>query len=192
MLAAAASAPATADVVTQASIAALQPQISRDAEGFSECGVRAFIASPAGQLDEYYDFTIAANVQSMKGFSKVSKYLMPKSAPKDNVDRYLVKTQPASFWIVQKTEGKQPKQMRTMPGETPGSLLALYGFVPALDILAGITTEQRMQISVRYPNDRVNNVVVFSAKLGADDAATYQACMDGLLKRIQSAILKSD
>jgi hypothetical protein len=178
--------------VVQASAAGVRPQISRDVNGFSECGVRVMVLYDTRSDTDYYDFTLTLVAEHARGISKIRKYHVPKAAGKGDFEQYAVKAVPAGFWIVNEDEGKLPVQLIKAPGESAGSYIAAYDLMSATKLVLDIVGGERMQLAVQYRGQADDDVVAFTAKISEQDLQSFTACIKGMRPHIDGSDTSGD
>ena len=69
--------PLHAQPVVQAATAQLQPQISRDADGYTACGIRAIVLDVQPKVVDAYDFSLYLRREIPAGTVKAGKHQTP-------------------------------------------------------------------------------------------------------------------
>lgn len=187
LLIASLSLPATAQVVVQATSVHLQPQIGRDAMGYSECGVRAIVLDLKPDLVETHDFSIFLHSGVFGGMVKVGKYetshadfLKQKPASKAVIPA------PVTFWIAKESEGKAMMPIKVFPAETSGYILARTEMLQAWSTLLSVIQGERMQFATRYKNQGYDTVISFAGTMPDAELKPLMACIEGLAQRMKN------
>jgi len=176
---------AEAQSVVNADMAKLQPQIARDAKGFSSCGMRAVVV--VGVKDGHtYDFSVNVYPDSLQGMIKAGKYRSTAFLSKSASDLKAVLPAPVSFWFAASDQGVPLKPAQFIPAETEGFILGSTDFSAAFTAITDMATGKQVQFAVRYKKEHVDQVVSFSASLSKTDADALAACFGGLQTRIKS------
>jgi hypothetical protein len=181
----AAIAPAKAQTVVNASFATAQPTISRDASGFERCGVRVVASVVGDRSAEGYDFSVNIDAKSAKGFVKGGKYLIPAGGASgwDIEKRKVVMPQPVSLWIAGRDQGVGVRPEKLTSSEDKGFVLGIGDLLETSKVLASLVRGEPVQVALRYPSQRIEQIVAFRAQISQDDQAAVQACLDGLMTR---------
>lgn len=177
---------ASAQAVIQAAVAKLQPQIGRDANGYTTCGIRVIALDMQTDVVDAYDFSIHVRAGMMMGTLKAGKVQSPTAAfEAGRPPIAALLPGPINFWIARESEGQALTPTTTLPAETPGYMLAVADFTRTWSTLLAIAAGERMQFATRYANQGYDTVVSFSATMSADESRPLTACFDGLLKRMK-------
>jgi hypothetical protein len=174
---------AHSQALTQSMVTQLQPQIHRDSKGFKGCGVHVFAVTNVSQdatRGRYYDFSIVAYsdflaiVKAGSGFANTQTKEGETTMPPPN-----------GFWIVRESEGVRLQGERFINAETKGYSLGYLNPASALQYIDAIASGARIQFSIIYPNQPLENVIAISAKFNERDAEAFAACMTGLFERMK-------
>jgi hypothetical protein len=185
-LTAALSPPSQAQVVVQASTAKLQPQIGRDANGYTTCGIRAVVLDSKPDVVEANDFSLYLRLGMMAGTIKAGKLQSATSElMKGRFEQGIVTPGPTNFWIARESEGKALIPTKILAADSPGYILGLTDFVGTWAAVSAMLAGERMQFATRYENQPYDTVVSFSGILSAEEAKPLQACLEGLLSRMR-------
>ena len=180
------SLPVKAQVVVQAASAELQPQIGRDANGYTTCGMRAVVLDLKPDLVEAYDFSLNVRLGMTAGTIKAGKLQTPAAKFKrGQFEPKVIVPGPINFWIAKELEGKALTPIKTLAAESPGYILGLTDFVGTWSAVMALLGGERMQFATRYKNQPYDTVVSFSGLLSAEEAKPLMACLDGLINRMQ-------
>ena len=179
-------------VVTAANSVSFQPLITRDAEGFSRCGVRIVVASmEESQKSIAYDFSITMADDTFS-LMKAGAYNVPFDR-RSGWDITKMKPRlpaPDSFWIAKRDDAATLKPTKYMKSEDPGFSMGGADGSMAAKILWAIAKQEPMQISLHYNGSKYDDVVAFQASLSTDDRAAFDACFAGMYKRMLSKMPK--
>lgn len=136
---------ARAQVVIQADSAMLQPQIKRDALGFSSCGVRGIVISVAGKNFESYDFSVVANAVAPFGTLKAGKSLTTvERVNKGDLSGTVVTPRPEYFWIAQESSGDALMPLKVFPAENQGFILEIGDLIKTYKVIYAMIHGERM------------------------------------------------
>lgn len=189
LLTAALSSPVYAQTVIQASSALLQTRINRDAEGFSDCGIRAVVIDLKPQTAEAYDFTINLRLGLQVGMVKAGKAVSTRAnLLKGKQNTNAIKPGPLDFWIAPESEGKAMRPLKVIPADTDGYILQGVELTMAWHTILAIVDGERMQFALRYKNQDIETVMSFSSKLKDEDRKPLMACLSGLVERMKAGI----
>jgi len=178
--------PVHAQPVVQAATAQLQPQISRDTDGYTACGIRAIVLDIQPKVVEAYDFSLYLRVGMPAGTVKAGKHQTPSTKfSNGRFDQKVVVPGPEKFWIAKELEGKALIPFKVFAGDTPGYVLGLADLAGTHAAIASMMTGERMQFAVRYKNQPYDTVVSFASELPSKEFAPLAACMDGLVARMK-------
>lgn len=185
--------PVHAQPVVQATTAQLQPQISRDTEGYTACGIRAIVLDMKPNVVEAYDFSLYLRAGIPAGTIKAGKHQTPSAKfSKGQVDQKVVMPGPENFWIAKELEGKALIPFKVFAGDTPGYILGLANLAGTHAAIASMMDGERMQFAVRYKNQPYDTVVSFASELPSSELKPLAACMDGLVARMKSDATKPE
>jgi hypothetical protein len=177
-----ASVAAGAQTVIQSDLTQLQPQVSRDEEGFSACGVRAVVAVLRRPPNvDYYDFSLNFYHKTPGGgLAKIGKQAVNLDTKK--VVRAI--PGPISFWLAAEQTGKPVivQKLQDSP-ETQGFKIGVVELEPGFAVLMQILQGERMHFAARYKNEPLETVIAFSGKLEKNEEDALKACIGGLIKR---------
>ena len=173
-------------VVTKANTVSFQPMVSRDAEGFSRCGVRVVVAAmEENQKSIAYDFSITMSEDAFS-LMKAGAYSVPFDR-RSGWDVAKMKPRlpgPDTFWIGKRDDSVTLKPAKYTKSEDAGFALGGADGVVAAKILWAIAKQEPMQISLHYSGAKYDDIVAFQANVAADDRATFDSCFAGLYKRM--------
>lgn len=185
-----ASPPGLAQMVIEAEMATLQPQINRDEVGYSSCGVRAVVLTQGeANFVDAYDFSMNLSANSLIGTLKAGKTRKTKAEMlqgKTSMDP--VMPAPVKFWIARESQGKALMPQEIIPAETRGYILERADMTETMKAIRATIAGERMQFAVRYKNEPVDVVVSFSTKLTERERGPLMACFDGLVKRMTDRV----
>jgi hypothetical protein len=180
------SLPATAQVVVQASSVVLQPQIGRDAVGYTQCGVRAVVLDVKPKIVDTYDFSIMFRLGLLAGMVKAGKYETSSSDfLKQKLALNAVMPAPVTFWIAKESEGKALMPTKIIPADTPGFILAGTDMLQAWSTVIAVIQGERMQFATRYKKQGNDTVVSFAGSMPEQELQPLMACMQGLAQRMR-------
>ncbi|QOL48140.1 hypothetical protein [Massilia litorea] len=180
------SLPVQAQVVMQAASAQLQPQIGRDANGYTTCGMRAVVLDMKPDVVEAYDFSLNLRLGMTAGAIKAGKLQTPGAKfKKGQFEQKVVLPGPTNFWIAKESEGKALIPTKIFAADSPGYILGLADFIGTLSAVTALLEGERMQFATRYKNQPYDTVVSFSGALSAEEAKPLMACLEGLINRMQ-------
>ena len=180
------SAQANAQPVVQAAHAQLQPQIGRDAKGYSLCGMRAVVLDVMPSSVEAYDFSINLRAGMFDGLLKAGKSTISKpDFLKGKQSQKTVVPGPVNFWIAKETEGKALTPTKIIPADTAGFVLGAGDFVQSWETVLAMLQGDRMQFAVRYKDQGYDTVISFSGALKEEESKPLLACLDGMAERLQ-------
>ncbi|WP_305072817.1 hypothetical protein [Propionivibrio sp.] len=169
---------ASAQMVLQADSAALQPQIGRDENGFSSCGVRGVVIVSRAQYWDAYDFSAMVRLDLPYGMLKAGKSRTPaQEAVKGKFSTKSVVPPPVNFWFAQENEGKPLTPIKTIPAETKGYILELANIGDTLRGILAMIHGERMQFAIRYKNEPADVVVAFAAQMPDYERAPLMKCI---------------
>jgi hypothetical protein len=177
---------ARSQVVTAANSVSFQPMVTRDADGYSRCGVRVVVAAlEESQKSTTYDFSITMSDDTFT-LIKAGSYRLPFDKKTGWTVGKLTPVIPApdSLWIGKRDEEATLKPKNYMPAETPGFVLGGGDASTAAKIMWAIAREEPMQVALHYPRARYDDVIGFTAQVSPGDRATFDACFRGLYKRM--------
>jgi MSHA biogenesis protein MshL len=181
-----ASPPGLAQMVIEAEVATLQPQINRDEVGYFSCGVRAVVVTKAeADFIDAYDFSMNLSANTMFGTLKAGKTRKTKAEMlqgKTSMDPIM--PAPVKFWIAKESEGQAVMPQKVIPAETKGYILERADMTETMKAIMATIAGERMQFAVRYKSEPVDVVVSFSANLAERERGPMMACLNGLVKRI--------
>lgn len=181
------SVPSSAQMVIQADLAKLQPQIKRDESGFSSCGIRAIVMVDLNNSVDAYDFSMMVGAEIFAGTLKAGKTRTSKSdILKGKQSSETVLPAPIKFWIAQENQGKAVTPIKTMPSETKGFILELADIAATTEAIYALAQGERMQFAVRYKDQAVDHVISFSAPLTEAESKPLMSCFDGVIERLQA------
>lgn len=184
--------PLHAQPVVQAATAQLQPQISRDADGYTACGIRAIVLDVQPKVVDAYDFSLYLRREIPAGTVKAGKHQTPFAKfSKGQTDQKVVLPGPEKFWIVKELDAKALIPFKSFAGDSPGYILGLADLTRTHAAIASMMAGERMQFAVRYKNQPYDTVVSFAAQLSSTELTPLAACVDGLVARMQSDAIKS-
>lgn len=172
--------PAHAQMVVNASVAGLQPQVARDEKGFKSCGLRAVVVLDGTKSVRTYDFSINLNPDMLSALIKAGSYQGAKNA--------INQPAPVNVWIVEAIEAKRLQPYKIIPAETPGFILGLAEYFPAMTTMRAMAQGRRMQFAIRYKDEPLDKAVSFQQKMELPDAEALLACLEGLQPRLDAAI----
>jgi len=185
--------PAHAQPVVQATAAQLQPQISRDADGYIACGIRAIVLDTQPTVVEAYDFSLYLRAGIPAGTIKAGKHQTPSAKlSKGQFAQKVVMPGPENFWIAKELEGKALIPFKVFVGDTPGYILGLANLAGTHAAIASMMAGERMQFAIRYKNQPYDTVVSFAAELSINELKPLASCIDGLVARMKSGATKPE
>jgi hypothetical protein len=177
---------AQAQVVVQAATAQLQPQIGRDANGYTTCGIRAVVLDIKPDVVEAHDFSLNLRIGMTAGTIKAGKLqARAEKFRKGQFEQKVVLPGPTNFWIAKESEGSALIPTKVIAADSPGYILGLTDFVGSVSAVAAMLEGERMQFATRYKNQPYDTVVSFSGSLSAEEAKPLMACLQGLINRMQ-------
>lgn len=180
------SLPVQAQVVVQAASAQLQPQIGRDTNGYTTCGIRAIVLDLKPDVVEAYDFSLNLRLGMTAGAIKAGKLQTPAAKFKrGQFEQKVVLPGPANFWIAKESEGKALIPTKIFAADSPGYILGFADFVGTWSAVVALLGGERMQFATRYKNQPYDTVVSFSGALSSEEAKPLMACLEGLVDRMQ-------
>jgi hypothetical protein len=182
-----ASLPAFAQPVIPAAMTQLQPQISRDSQGFSACGIRAIVLDTNTEVVDAHDFSLLIRADILMGTLKSGKSRVSKAGMLRGEPGKVVIPAPVKFWIARESEGNGVVPVKTMPANSPGYILEIAELAKTYEAILAIIDGERMQFATRYKNESVENVITFSAKLPPEDLKPLMACLDSVVQQIVAA-----
>jgi hypothetical protein len=109
----------------QAGNVTLQPQIGRDENGFSSCGVRAISMVDLGKSAEMFDFSLVIYRGKYGGLIKAGKYTLSPADLQRQTLPSAVMPAPVKFWIATDTDGKPLMAEKISPSDDAGFILGL-------------------------------------------------------------------
>jgi hypothetical protein len=177
---------AQGQTLIQADIASAQPVIGRDNNGFSHCGFRAVVGIVQGKSIEMFDFSVQV-YSTFEAIMKAGKY-RGEISDQDikKLQRRTVTPGPRSFWIGAADSPKVATNLKTVPSEDKGFSLFSTEFQSAAEAAVSLIGGKRLQFSVRYPDEKFDHVVAFSANLTQDEKDDFWACMQGIQSRMEA------
>mgnify|MGYP000202683736 FL=1 len=180
---------AVAQMVLQADMAVLQPQISRDSVGFNRCGIRAVVSlfNLQEKSAENYDFTVMFDVKRSYAAMKAGK----NSRRYDPVQRKygdpsVTLPSPYVFWIADELDGKPAFMGKYSASPDRGYILGLGEFVPAFKAMQAMMDGRRVQFVMRYKSEKLDHVISFKAKLPPEELAPLEKCFADLIERMKN------
>lgn len=179
--------PGIAQTVLKADVVSVQPNIGRDADGYKSCGLHVSAVSLVDGKDAFaYDFSVNL-YPSATGLMKAGRYQVTYSKTKGwNFDDLTPSIPgPESFWLAKRNEPSTLAPEKYVKSENPGFVIGGTSGPLAASMLHGILAGEPMQVQLRYPKERMGQIIAFSAKVGDDDRATTEACIQGLIERMR-------
>ncbi len=177
--------------LVQAEAAVLQPQILRDGNGFVSCGLRAMASIAKRGWVEAHDFSVLVDGQALIGLFKAGKKKTSlANALKGNYTNDTVMPAPIKFWVAKETDGKALIPDKVMKSDTPGYIMGPLDFSKSFDVIMGMMAGERMQFAIRYKDEPLDTVISFAAALPESEAAALDACLAGLVGRLQQELDK--
>ena len=178
-----------AQFVVEADTAVLQPQVARDAEGFSTCGIRAMVMVSAGEAIDMYDFSINVNAGLFAATTKAGKTVQSMAAVRAGKSPSPIASAPGptNFWFAKELKGKPVTMLKTMPSDSEGYLLGIAPLVSAFEILTTLIHGERIHFAIRYAIEPSDRVVAFSEKLSAQEKTLMDSCILELIERMKKA-----
>jgi hypothetical protein len=193
LVAALATAQASAQTVVNADNVGLQPLISRDAGGFKSCGVRVAAMVASGSKVESYDFSVNVQIEPLGSLLKAGKHsvtLRPGQTP--SFTSIVARPAPVGFWIATADQPVPLTMTHAMPSDTPGFVMGVGDFTEGAKVLLRAVNGEQMQFVVRYKNDpAVERIVSFAQTMGEPDISTMNSCLQGLMVRMSELAKKS-
>jgi hypothetical protein len=182
-----AASPAFSQMVIQAEMAKLQPQINRDEGGYKACGVRVVVVTQGeANFIDSYDFSMniwaslpTALLKAGKSRTTKEKLLQGKATIES------VTPAPVKFWISKESEGKALMPQNVTPAESKGYILEGADMAQTMDIIMATITGERMQFAIRYKDEPVDVVISFSENMADRERLPLMACFKGLMQRMQ-------
>ena len=176
---------AQAQNVIKADSVALQPLISRNAEGFQSCGVRVVASVSVGNKGESYDFSVNAQVAPLGALIKAGKYnvvLRPGHTPSFSYKVAL--PAPTGFWIAAVDQAVPLTALHLSPSDTTGFVIGVGDFNGATKLIYEIVKGQQVQFVARYKTEAVERIVSISKEMDGADMVSLNSCMSGLIDRL--------
>lgn len=174
-----------AQMVLQADSVQLQPQIGRDAEGFSSCGVRAVVVLANPQFIDAYDFSLMLRFDMPYGTWKAGKSRTTTQAAK--AGKFTVGASippPIRFWLASENEGKPTNPIKIIPAETKGYILEISDLVGTLRGIYSIIHGERMHFAMRYKSEPVDAVISFAQAMPDNERLPLVKCLNDLGERL--------
>jgi hypothetical protein len=179
--------PAAAQMLIQADLALLQPQISRDETGFRSCGVRAVVMSDDTQIVEAYDFSLMVDARHFVGMLKAGKRITTKAQLlKGDRSNKVVMPLPIKFWIAREAEGKAISPQKVVPSETKGFILGIADIAQTYEGIFAIIHGERMQFAVRYKEQLIDVVISFVGEMSEVERNSLLICLNGIVERMRA------
>jgi hypothetical protein len=177
--------PVHSQVVVQAQIVTLQPQIGRDDTGFVSCGVRAIVMDSKIEFVEMHDFSLIVRADLFFGMLKSGKRRISKAEMlKGKFPTKAVMPAPVKFWISKENEGKPISPLKIMQSYDPGYILESADLVGTFAGIVAIIQGERMQFATRYKNESFDTVISFSAKMPEEEFVPLVTCLKGVTDRL--------
>ena len=175
----------SAQMVVQADSAQLQPQVRRDENGFSSCGVRGVVVVSRVKYLDAYDFSAMVSADIPYGTLKAGK---TRTLSKDANNGYFsyqpVTPPPVKFWFVQENEGRPVSPIKVFPSESKGYILETADLEDTFRGILSMIDGDRMQFAVRYKNEPIETVIAFSAKMPDHERIPLLKCFKGVAERM--------
>ncbi len=176
---------AMAQSVVNADVATLQPQIARDAKGFTSCGMRALVLVGGIDKGHTYDFSIVAYAQMFSGLIKAGKYINASLQPNSRTAVKAMLPGPVNFWFAAADQGIPLAPTKILPAESAGFILGGVEIVPAVTAILDMVNGKQVQFALRYRDQRVDQVISFASKPSQTDFDAILACFTGLQTRMK-------
>lgn len=175
---------AHAQIVIQADLAMVQPTVSRDAGGFSACGVRVVTTIIAGTTATLHDFSVNAYGKGF-GLIKAGAYKneLPVHAGKE---AKLVLPAPVGFWIAATEQPIATRPSKIYPADSQGFILGNLTFDEAFNRVFDIAHGKKIQVAIVDKSDKVDRAISFSVEMKPDDLAALKGCANGMLDRMSA------
>jgi hypothetical protein len=184
-------APAFAQMVIQADLARLQPQIQRDDGGFSACGVRALVITSTVDSADLYDFSLMVRANMFAGMLKAGKLHATKSTLlKGALPSEAVVPGPVKFWIAKENEGQAASASNTAPSESKGYILGTADWSLTLDAILAMIHGERMQFATRYKKQPLDLVISFSENMPEHERNPLMTCITSVMDRLKAQAMK--
>jgi hypothetical protein len=176
-------------MVLQADSAQLQPQVGRDEDGFTSCGVRGVVVVSNEEYWDAYDFSAMVRFDMPYGTLKAGKSrTLAQEAQKGKFRMQPVVPPPVKFWFAQENEGKPITPIKTMSAETKGYVLELANMVDTLRGIMSMIHGERMQFAIRYQSEPVDAVIAFSSMMPDHERIPLIKCFEGVSERMKSKV----
>lgn len=170
--------------VVQAAEVRLQPQIGRDAKGYTWCGIRAIVLDDRKDSVDSYDFAISLKHGSTMALTMAGKAKYTQ-LPNGKLSSKPVLPAPVNFWIVRDTEAKPLMAAKVMPDNDTSFVIGAVDMADAWKTTMDIISGKRMQFAVRFKDQSSDTVVSFSKKLSEEETFPLISCFDGFFKRMK-------
>ncbi len=174
---------AHAQALVEASLSNVQPIVSRDAEGFSICGIRTTVlVERASQKAEVYDFSLQYSVGAVAGMMKIGKNTADLSKP--NVAPKPVVPAPRSAWGAREMDGAPlALQILFESPDSPGYVMANVEAAKGFEIMLAMAAGERMHLVARYKSEPYDSIISYQVGLEKRELALLQACTNQLIER---------
>lgn len=185
----------SAQGVIQADAAVLQPQIYRDSQGFSGCGIRAVVQVKEPQTNSfgYFEFSAMLDAGLKRGALKAGKMIakFDAKAKKMSTPKVVIPA-PIGFWLSGELDGKAARIPKAMPSDSEGYILGTAEIMPTLAAITAMSDGERMQFAMRYQAERLDRVIAFRGTLTSDERIALNNCsaelIDRMLREAQTTI----
>lgn len=176
--------------VIEADTAKLVPQITRDASGFSKCGLRSMVMVSAGDVVDIYDFSMSLSSDYVAATTKAGKSVESRTSvmsgkPSKNS---VVIPGPKSFWFARELQGKPVTMLKILPADTPGFILGVADMNATFDVIMAAVKGERVHFAIRYASEPIERVVAFSAPLTDNEKMLMGTCLSELVARLQKGL----
>lgn len=186
MTAALVASSAGAQSVHKIEKAKAQIMVSRDAEGFKDCGIRFVFVENTSERMDLYDMQMtvitegakAGMITGSKSSTSTADLINLKGAPQPTPG-----PSPERFWIAKSTDAKPLLPREIIPdSEGRGFLIAFAQIDATVRQIFNVAEGFAMQVMLQYPS-QPERVMELTAPLARGDLETLKACLDDLTKR---------
>lgn len=178
--------PAGAQTVHKIDKAKAQVIVSRDAEGFKDCGIRFVFAENTSERMDIYDMQMSVITEGAatglitgsRSRTSTADLINLKGAPQPTPG-----PSPERFWIAKSTDAKPLVPREIIPdSEGRGFLIAFAQIAATVRQIFNVAEGYAMQVMLQYPG-QPERVMELTAPLARGDLETLNACLDDLTKR---------
>lgn len=189
LLVAVLSCNAMAGAVIQADVVTLQPVVDRDEKGFHACGVRGLVAVVTPETTDFHDFSLMIRHNMFYGTLKAGKTrASTKAMLNGNASQEVVMPAPVKFWIAIESNSKAVSPIKIMPAEDKGYILEIADLAGTYEAILEMIHGERMQFSLRYANQPVEQVVSFSATMPEVELSPLMKCLKEVIERAEKEL----